>query len=240
MGTKPQGRNVQPVFITGGDPLGPGIPVTVVVTPVPNPTVFTTQQLNVASAGTAQQLGSAPLPDGFKFVVKAKDGNTQKIYVGFSKADAEDHTAAFILSASQGLIFTLHDPAEVWIDADVNGEGVVVATIAEYSGGGGGGGGSAPANRSAIANDQLDVAIPGTAQQFQTQAIPNGFQIFLRAKISNNANIYVAGSQADAQNHAKATILEPGAFLEYGITNADIVWIDADTATDGVMWTVEI
>lgn len=237
MGTKPQGRNVQPVFITGGDPSGPGVPI--VVVPTANPTTFATQQLNVTAHATAQQLAAMPVPNGFKLVVKAKDGNTGNIYVGATQLEAQDVTQAFILKASQGVIFTLHDADEVWISSDVDGEGVTVATIAEYSGGGGGGG-SAPANRPAFVTSQLNVAAPGVAQQVPTQAIPNGFTVFLRAKVTNNGNIYIGNSQPNAQDHTVAIILEPGAFLEYGITNQDLVWVDADDATDGIMLTSEV
>jgi hypothetical protein len=240
MGTKPQGRNVQPVFITGGDPLGPGVPVSVTVTPTPNPITFATQQLNVAAHATAQQLAPMPVPDGFKLVVKAKDGNTGNIYVGATQLEAEDVTQAFILKASQGLIFTLHDADEIWVASDVDGEGVTVATIAEYSGGGGGSSGGAVANRPAFATGQLNVAAHGVAQQLQAQAIPNGFTVFIRARPTNTGPVYIGNSQVNAQNPAVAIILEPGAFLTYGITNVDLVWVNADNDGDGVMWTVEV
>jgi hypothetical protein len=243
MGKKPQGRTITPVLVVNDstDPVIISGSISVTVTPTPNPTSFTTQQLDVAAAGTAQQLASSPVPDGFEIAVKAKDGNTGKIYLGFSQADAEDHTTAFILSPGQGLNFSLHDPAEIWVDSDNNGDGVTVATIATYAGGGssGGSGGATP-NRPAFTTGQVNVAAPGTAQQLPAQAIPNGFTIYIRAKPTNSGNIYIGNSQANAQNHAVAEILEPGAFLTYGITNADLIWVDADDATDGILWTSEV
>jgi hypothetical protein len=104
---------------------------------------------------------------------------------------------------------------------------------------GSGGGGGAVANRGSFVTDQEDVAVPGTAQQLPTQAIPDGFTIYIRAKPTNGGNIYVGNSAANAQNPAVAEILEPGAFLIYGITNVDLVFIDADVAGEGVMWTTE-
>ncbi len=104
---------------------------------------------------------------------------------------------------------------------------------------GGGGGGSSP-NQPTFACNQVPVPSPGTAVQLDTQAVPNGFQIFVRALVANNGTIYVGPDAATAQNHVVATPLEPGAFLELALTNVDAIWIDADTATDGVSWTVEV
>jgi hypothetical protein len=100
-------------------------------------------------------------------------------------------------------------------------------------------GGGTPSNRGSFVTNQKNVAIPGTAVQLQTQAIPNGFTVYIRARSTNTGNVYVGSSAANAQNHAVAEILEPGAFLLYGITNSDLVFLDADVAGEGVMWTVE-
>jgi hypothetical protein len=95
-------------------------------------------------------------------------------------------------------------------------------------------------NRPAFATNQKNVTTPGTAVQLQTQAIPDGFTIYIRARATNTGKIYVGSSAANAQNHAVAEILEAGAYLTYGITNADLVYIDADVGAEGVMWTVEV
>lgn len=105
---------------------------------------------------------------------------------------------------------------------------------------GGGGGGGAPPNQPTFAVNQVPVPSPGTAVQFGAQAVPNGFQIFIRALVANNGTIYVGPDAATAQDHTKATPIEPGAFLELALTNTSAVWIDADNAADGVSWTVEV
>lgn len=102
-----------------------------------------------------------------------------------------------------------------------------------------GGGGASP-NQPTFACNQVPVPTPGTAVQLNAQPVPNGFQIFIRALVANNGTIYVGPDAATAQNHAKATPLEPGAFLELALTDVSEIWIDADTAADGVSWTVEI
>lgn len=101
------------------------------------------------------------------------------------------------------------------------------------------GGGNAT-NQPTFACNQKNVAVPGTAVQLQAQAVPDGFTIFMRAKIGNIGTIWVGPTAAIAQDHAVAIPLEAGAFLELALTNTNGIWIDAGTATDGVSWTVEI
>ena len=101
-----------------------------------------------------------------------------------------------------------------------------------------GGGGASP-NQVTFKCNQVPVPSPGTAVQLSTQAVPDGFQIFVRALVANSGTIYVGPDAATAQNHAKATPLEPGAFIELALKNVNAIWIDADDATDGVSWTVE-
>jgi hypothetical protein len=100
-------------------------------------------------------------------------------------------------------------------------------------------GGSAP-NQPTFAVNQQVVPTPGTAVQLQTQAVPNGFTIFVRAKVGNTGTIWVGPDAATAQNHALATPLEAGAFLTLALTNVNAIWIDADNAGEGVSWTVEV
>lgn len=95
-------------------------------------------------------------------------------------------------------------------------------------------------NRAAFTTDQKTVAVPGTAEQFQAQAVPDGFTIFLEALDGNTGNVYIGGTKADAENHAKANVLSVGAFRTLALTNTNEIWIDADVATEGVQWTVEI
>ena len=104
---------------------------------------------------------------------------------------------------------------------------------------GGGGGGSSP-NQPTFACNQVLVPTPGSAEQFNTQAVPNGFQIFIRALVTNNGTIYVGPDAATAEDHTQATPLEPGAFIELALTDVDAVFIDADDAGDGASWTVEV
>lgn len=99
-------------------------------------------------------------------------------------------------------------------------------------------GGSSP-NQPTFAVNQKTVPVPGTAVQLQSQAVPDGLSIFLRALTTNTGRIWVGPDAATAQDHTKATPLDRGDFLEPFLTNVDEIWIDADVASEGVSWTVE-
>src|ERR1700675_3427937 len=109
----PRNGWVQPVEGVSG-----GIPIPVVIGG--NPTSFATDQKTVAGAGTGENLPAHAIPDGSGFVIKAKDGHTGKIYIGTSKANAENHALAFELDPAQGAIMNVDNTNRVWIDADVN------------------------------------------------------------------------------------------------------------------------
>jgi hypothetical protein len=101
-------------------------------------------------------------------------------------------------------------------------------------------GGGVPANRADFKTNQKAVAAAGTAVQLQSQAVPDGFSIFIRALTANTGTIWVSDSQANAQNHAVAEPLEAGAFNTIALNNTDEIWIDADVNGEGVSWLVEV
>lgn len=78
----------------------------------------------VAAAGTAVVLGSQAIPADFKVVIGALNTNAGVVYIGNSKANAEDHTIAVPLLAGQAAIMKIVNTNLVWVDADFNNEGV--------------------------------------------------------------------------------------------------------------------
>ncbi|GAI57052.1 unnamed protein product, partial [marine sediment metagenome] len=92
---------------------------------VSNKPAFKTGQKNVTSSGTAEQLPDVGIPDGFKAIVQAKPGNTDYIYLGNSKANAEDTSTRFDkLGPGDGVELQITNLNLVWIDADTGGEGI--------------------------------------------------------------------------------------------------------------------
>lgn len=90
-----------------------------------NKPAFTTGQKDVTNAGTAEQLDDVSIPAGFKAVVQAKPGNTNYIYFGNSKENAESSSARFDkLGPGDGVELQITNFNLVWIDADDDGEGV--------------------------------------------------------------------------------------------------------------------
>lgn len=86
---------------------------------------WTHGQKNVTTAGTAVQLPSVSVPNGFQLTIIAKTGNTGYIYLGKSKALAESATDRFDgLSAGLAVSLKITNANLVWVNSSVNGEGV--------------------------------------------------------------------------------------------------------------------
>lgn len=105
--------------IAGGVPIpvsGGGVPA--------NRASFATDQKTVPTPGTAVQLQAQAVPDGFTIFIRALTGNTGKIWVGDSQANAQNHAVAEPLEAGAFNTIALNNTDAIWIDADVSGEGV--------------------------------------------------------------------------------------------------------------------
>jgi len=90
----------------------------------PNRPSWTHGQKRVAAHGTAEQLPSQVIPDGFDLVVRALPGNTNNIYLGKTKALAESATDRLTFSAGNGITLKVKNADRVWGDAAVADEGV--------------------------------------------------------------------------------------------------------------------
>jgi hypothetical protein len=83
------------------------------------PTQVISGQVNVTTAGTAVALGTTN--DIISVVIKAKSSNTGNIYVGGSNVSSSN---GLILSAGDAVSLDINNLSSVYIDSDVNGEGV--------------------------------------------------------------------------------------------------------------------
>ena len=90
-----------------------------------NPTEIVSRKKTVTTAGTAEQLPVVEIPRGCKVVIKALSGNGGIIYVGNSKADAEDTTKSFPLAAGDTVDYMIRNLSQLWINASASGEGVI-------------------------------------------------------------------------------------------------------------------
>lgn len=78
----------------------------------------------VAVPGTAEQCTALAAPAGQKIVVKAMSGNTELVYIGNSKANAESTSTRVSLAAGQAAELAIENAELVWVDAVVAGEGI--------------------------------------------------------------------------------------------------------------------
>ena len=81
-------------------------------------------QKTVSSPGTAEQLNALTIPDGFELVVRALPGNDGNIFLGNSKANAEDADKRLTFSAGNGITIKVKNADRVWVDAAQADEGV--------------------------------------------------------------------------------------------------------------------
>lgn len=91
---------------------------------VPNRSSWGHGQKTVTAHGTAEQLASVSVPDGFALAVRALPGNTGNIYLGDSKANAEDADERITFAAGLGLTLMINNANLIWVDSAVDGEGV--------------------------------------------------------------------------------------------------------------------
>lgn len=78
----------------------------------------------VAAAGTAEQLPSFVVPESGRLAIKALDANTGTIYIGDTKADAENTSVAMELTKNQSITLNILNANSLWVNAAVNGEGL--------------------------------------------------------------------------------------------------------------------
>lgn len=89
---------------------------------------FITLQKVVTTAGTPVQLSSdAAVSLGVKVTIKAKSANTKAIYIGYSSATAlHTNTSYFKLESNENIELSVSNLNLIWLDSEVNGEGVEV------------------------------------------------------------------------------------------------------------------
>ena len=96
------------------------------VTTPGNTTAFLTGQQSVPNPGTPVQLSSSskPVKAGLKLTMIAKPENTGAIYFANTQAQCVAGTYFDGLLAGLAHSFGVQDAMDIWIDADIAGEGV--------------------------------------------------------------------------------------------------------------------
>lgn len=95
------------------------------------------------------------------------------------------------------------------------------------------------ANKAFTKQGVKTTAVVGTAENFPSVVVPNGYTVVIKALSSNITAIHIANAKADAEADATAYELQPNEFLTIKITNLNILWLDVDTAGEGITYAVE-
>lgn len=86
------------------------------------------ETVTIASAGTAQQATSVPVPDGAEVVYMGHPDNTGSIKVSDTAAKAQAATGDgnVPILANMSIVYQVEDPSIPYIDATVSGEKVII------------------------------------------------------------------------------------------------------------------
>ena len=96
----------------------------------------------------------------------------------------------------------------------------------------------APFNANAFLYLVKGITVPGTAEQVDAYAIPDGLDVTLTARRSNSQNIYLGDTAANAIG-TNRKVLVPGASTVLSIDDTNRLWFDADSAADRLEITVQ-
>lgn len=94
-------------------------------------------------------------------------------------------------------------------------------------------------NRAAFATAQKNVVTPLTAVNLASLVVPGGFALVIKGKPLNAGLIWVGTSAPNAIDHTIAFPLDSGEPMRLYVNNANLIWIDADNAGEGVNISVE-
>lgn len=89
-----------------------------------------------------------------------------------------------------------------------------------------------PTADEALTSGNFNVTTAGVAEAMTSTA--RILDVILQAKITNNGNIYVGGSNVSSSNGIG---LAPGQSISLSVTNLSKIYLDADASGDGVKWT---
>ena len=94
------------------------------VTVLQNPAEITAFVIRVAAVNVPVQLPDREIPYGMEFVIKALNTNGGLIYVGNSRPEALNVNSSYWLVGNEAIEYKIRNAQQIWINANVAGEGV--------------------------------------------------------------------------------------------------------------------
>lgn len=90
-------------------------------------------------------------------------------------------------------------------------------------------------NANDIKTFQKNVTTSGTSVQLDSNAVPEGVSVVVKAKRANTGVITVGDSSANALNTGTAHFaLQAGQSISVQVTNTDVIWIDSTVSGEGI------
>jgi hypothetical protein len=90
----------------------------------PNQPAWAQGQLRPAAAGTGEALAAQAVPDGFTIFGRAFEDNADIVYIGKSKANAEDPNVGSPLNPGDFFTLALTNTNLIWVNSVTTGDGV--------------------------------------------------------------------------------------------------------------------
>lgn len=95
-------------------------------------------------------------------------------------------------------------------------------------------------NPSKIRARLTTVTTAGIAVQLETEyPVPDGIAVMIKASPGNSGNVFIGGTQTEAQTSGQRYTLKPNETVELQITNLNLIWVDTATSGDGVEYILE-
>jgi len=101
-------------------------------------------------------------------------------------------------------------------------------------------GGEVLGNADAWNHEHCTVATPGEPRKLDPLAPLPGYDLVIRAMLTNSGSVYIGKSRNMVLDPAKRITLQPNEVTELKIKNADLVWLDAQISDEGVEYWSEV
>ena len=98
-----------------------------------------------------------------------------------------------------------------------------------------------PKNKPSFATGSKTVITAGTAVQLTEYSLPieDGYELAVVAHPGNSGTIYIGASKGDAEGSNKFDGLNAGIAVSMRIKDTNLIWVNAETSSDGVSWVIE-
>lgn len=90
-------------------------------------------------------------------------------------------------------------------------------------------------NADAIQTANVFIQQAGVPYRLPYMTVPDGMELLVKSVPGNGGFIYVAGNEPESVDSTKAWPLQPGEFIAFAVTNANVIYISGNNVGDIVV-----